>query len=444
VHAAAAVHLVGPALQTLDKGKTRVVVPPAVAEEVARALWLATKDLYTRGERRKRDAAQQDRADRERERERRAAELTLVDAVFRVIPEAMDKASGGGKYRVSAHTLFYHVRPMVQRYTSRALQSEYFEQKLLPRYQLKHGPLAGLYYEARGTLYEPHTGEEVPLGTRDVEDYEFPSWLYDKILFIEKQGLWPIFKEAGFAERYDMAIVAGEGYATEACRVLFKNADRAKDYQLFVLHDADPFGYNIARTLSEETARMPGYHAQVIDLGLKLGEALEMALPAENFTRKKALPQGLVLTDLEREYFTGRQVTPKSWIARRVELNALTAPDLVAFVERKLQEAGVRGKVIPADDVLPGLAERLYHEAVGVAVDEELARLLDVERIKRLAADELRRHVPLETAREWIEEAFAADQSVFWKDAIRAAIGRHLGGQEVDLREVVRRALPGG
>jgi DNA topoisomerase VI subunit B len=440
-HTAVAIHLVGPALQTLDKGKTRVVVPPAVAKEVARALWLTTKDLYRRWERRKKDAAREERADREREREKRTAEMTLVEAVFRVIPEAMDKASGGGEYRVSAHTLFYHVRPLVQQYTSRPLESGYFEQGLLPRYQRDHGPIPGLYYEARGTLYEPHTDQEVPLGTRDVESYHFPLWLYDKILFIEKQGLWPIFKKARFAERYDMAIVAGEGYATEACRVLFKNAEKIKDYQLFVLHDADPFGYNIARTLREETTRMPGHHAQVIDLGLKLGEALEMGLSAENFTRKKALPQGLMLTDLEREYFRGRQTPSRSWIARRVELNALTAPDLVAFVERKLQEAGVRGKVIPADDVLPIHAAGIYDDVVGAEVTRELNRLLDVDRIKRTVADELRQHVPLKMAREWVKQAFAANPSARWTGAICEAIRRYLGGQEVDLRGAVRRAV---
>ncbi len=91
-----------------------------------------------------------------------------------------------------------------------------------------------------------------------MEAYVFPSWLYDKILYVEKKGVWPILQSARLAERYDMAVVAGEGYATEAIRVLFQASKQRIDYQLFVLHDADPDGYNIARTLREETARMPG------------------------------------------------------------------------------------------------------------------------------------------------------------------------------------------
>jgi hypothetical protein len=320
------------------------------------------------------------------------------------------------------------------------LKSNYFEQKLLPCYQQERGPIPGLYYEARGTLYEPHTGREVALGTRDVESYDFPPWLYDKILFIEKQGLWPIFKEARFAERYDMAIVAGEGYATEACRVLFRNADEAQNYQLFVVHDADPFGYNIGRTLREETARMPGYHAQVIDLGLKLEEALAMNLPAENFTRKKALPKELVLTDLERKYFTGRQVTAKSWIARRVELNALTAPDLVSYVDEGLQKAGVRGKVLPPADAMPGLALGIFRDNLDAEVDRHLAGLINLPAIKAQLAERLQGLAPADQALGWARTGIEADCTVSWREAVGAWVEENLRAASESVREAVREA----
>src|SRR5262249_22316517 len=154
------------------------------------------------------------------------------------------------------------------------------------------------------------------------------------------------------AERYDMAIVAGEGYATEACRVLLANAERGTDYQFFSLHDADFHGYNIARTLREATARMPGHRVQVIDLGLHLATALDMGLPTEEFTRTKALPKALVLNELEREYFEGIRKGPKSWLCRRVELNAFAGPGLIDYTVRGLEAAGARGKIIPPDKVL--------------------------------------------------------------------------------------------
>ena len=76
----------------------------------------------------------------------------------------------------------------------------------------------------------------------------------------------------------------------------FRPASKHRQYQLFVLHDADPDGYNIARTLREETARMPGYAVDVLDLGLRWADAMALGLDTEEFTRRRALPEGLALT----------------------------------------------------------------------------------------------------------------------------------------------------
>jgi DNA topoisomerase VI subunit B len=442
---AVAVHLVCPALQFLDRAKTRLQLSPEMAVAVGEALWKATRVLYAEGERRCRDAARQEKAEENQLRKRTGKEHPLTLAVPNVLPEAIRHATGDGKYPVSAHTLFYAVRPLVQKFGCRQLTSDYFEQTLLPAYQQKHGPIVGLYYEPRGTLYEPHTGREVPLGTREVGAYKFPSWLYDKILFIEKQGLWPVFKAARLGERYDMAIIAGEGYATEACRVLLANAEKSRDYQLFVFRDADPYGYNIARTLREETSRMPGYNVNVIDLGLKLQAALDLGLPAEKFTRKQALPAGLELTELERKYFEGRQVGKKSWVCQRVELNAFSGPGLVAYTEQGLQAAGVRGKVVPPDEHLPFLAEGVYRMQIGNAAEDTLHELLSVEELRSDLADQFRGQLPLTKAREWIEEAHKDNSETHWRDAISAKVwgwaNESLGKIKDTLRDLISRKI---
>ena len=50
-------------------------------------------------------------------------------------------------------------------------------------------------------------------------------------------------------------------------QALFRSASTDKQYQLFVLHDADPDGYNIARLLQEESVNMQGkgYAVEVMD-----------------------------------------------------------------------------------------------------------------------------------------------------------------------------------
>jgi hypothetical protein len=418
---AAAVHLVCPALEFLDRGKTRLQVPAEMTEAIAKALWLVAKDLYTEEERRRKDAAREARAYEKLEKVvRRRRRWTLKDAVFEVLPEALDHATGDGRYPASARDLYYAVRPLVRDYTDKDLDYSYFSQTLLTEYRETRGPIRGLYYDPRGVLYEPHTGKAIALGTREVDSYDFPAWLYGKILYVEKKGKWPQLEAARLAERFDLAVIAAEGYATEAARTLFERADKDRQYRLFVLHDADPYGYNIARTLSEETRRMPGYQVDVVDLGLTLAEALELGLEMEEFTRKKGLPEGLELTDLERQHFEGRRVGRKSWICKRVELNALTAPAFIEYIERKLDEAGATDKVIPTDDVLPELAGELCRKQAQEWVRMELDRLLSVPEKQREIADRFLESLDLDQTRGWIETAFADDDALSWRAAVEA------------------------
>lgn len=430
-HVAAAFHLVCPALDFLDRAKTRLKVPEQVARDTGRALWAVCKTIYQEEKRRERDAARAERAERERERALRRREWTLKNAVFEVLPEALEKATGGGMYPVSARTLYYQVRPLIQAYTQKELDYNYFSQQLLVEYQELFGPLELLYYDPRGCLYEPHTGRTVALGTREVDAYDFPDWVFDKVLYMEKKGLWSVLEVAQLAERYDMAVIAAEGYATQAARVLFHRADREREYRLFVLHDADPYGYNIARTLREETRRMPGYRVDVVDIGLRLEEALEMGLQAEEFTRQQNIPQVVKenLTDLKREWFVGRQAGKKSWICRRVELNAFSAPQLVAFIQDKLAEAGATAKVLPPDDVITVQAKDMYRALAEKMTERRILEMLNVpEMVARVLKEMTRPYFA--GLQEKLAKTLASNPPKSWRDIL-----------ENEVSEIVRKAL---
>ena len=440
LHVAAAVHLVCPSPTFLDRGKTRLKLPPGAAQRIAETLWGAGKELYREGERRRKNAARQERADRQRQVDHHET-WSLKDAVFQVLLEALQRATGDDLYPVSSRTLFYQVRPLVQGHTSRELDYTYFSQQLLTEYQQAYGKIDRLYYDPRGVLYEPHSGRTVQLGTREVESYRFPHWLYNKIIYVEKRGLWPILQEARLAERYDMAVVAAEGYSTEACRMLFQDADHRQGFQLFVLHDSDIDGYNIARTLREETRRMPGYQVEVIDLGLRLEDALHLGLATEEANRKKALPEGLELNEVEQRYFQGRQSGKNSWVYQRIELNAMSAPQLVEYVETQLRRAGASGKVIPSDDQLPELAAERYRSAVSQWVDEKVARLLSLDSIKAQVADGLASRVELAQARRWVEEGFERDSALSWREAVDRGLEGLLQSHAGEMEEMVARLL---
>ncbi len=450
---AAFVHVVCPALTFLDRGKSRLNPPRGLVVAAQGALWGVAKTLHAEGERRRRDAAGA-RRDRERlEREARRRRWTLKDAAFAVMEQAWAQATDNGRFEARARTVFYQARPLVQRYTDAELKDDYFTQTLLPLYEREARRLPGVYYEARGTLYEPHTGVAVELGTREVEAYRFPLWLYDKILFVEKQGLWPPLKTAQLAERYDMAIAAGEGFATVAARTLLDRADKDRAYRLFVLHDADPGGYNIARTLRDETERMPGYRVEVVDLGLRFEEGLALGLSTETFTRKKELPTGLLpaLTTREREAFVGQAQgiwggEKRSWICERIELNALTSPQLVAYIEAGLEREGATTKVVPDAATIRGEGESMARDATRKALREELQRLLDLDAVVDAVADrwgsdafaeDLARLTP-EAVRAGLDE----DRTERWRAVVAAAIDRRIDQSRPRLRSLLEEAFP--
>jgi hypothetical protein len=99
------------------------------------------------------------------------------------------------------------VRELIKRYTANKLTDKYFRDNMLQAYHRKNGKLRRLYYDPRGRLHELHGGREVDMGTREVEACQFPPHLYNKLLYVEKKGQFPLLKEARLMERFDMAIM---------------------------------------------------------------------------------------------------------------------------------------------------------------------------------------------------------------------------------------------
>jgi hypothetical protein len=446
---AAIIHIITPAAEFTDKGKVRLEVPRDVAGEFAATITAATKVLREDAKRRERDAAKADRQVERRQKADKPAEPTIKEAVCEVIPAAVSEQQGGSDLPFSARDLYYKVRPLVQRLHGKNIDDSYayFTQQLLPEYQREHGPIRGLYYDPRGELHEPHDPaghRSVRIGTREVASYRPPEWTYNKILYVEKEGLWPVLEAARPADRYDMAIVMGKGFAVEACRALLASMP-AGDVRIFALHDADPAGYNIAITLGEATRRMPDHHVEVTDLGLTIADAVALGLQAETFTRKKALPARLVsrLTDVEREWFGGTRIGySRQYSCRRVELNAFNGPALIAYIESGLKANGAPGKVIPPRsvlrreerDFLDGIVEERVRDALAELTGiDEIVR--DVRRIVRRRGRSLR---PAD-----VEARFDGEPELSWRRVAAESSARRIAASRVDIDRLVRRALAG-
>jgi hypothetical protein len=393
-----------------------------VRPELSKTLWTVLKDAFNEGRRLRRAGH---KALREARKVERATKINLKNAVFAVLEQAWSVATNEGQFPVSKRTLYYTVRKAIQEYTDEELKFHYFSQTLLVEWKETKGPLKGLYSDPRGVLYEPHGGETLALGTREVEGYIFPPYVYEKILYVEKKGLMPVFDAARIRERFDIAIIAGEGYATEAVRTLFERADQGR-YRLYVLHDADPWGYNIARTLAEETRRMPGYSVEVTDLGLKLEEALNLGLLTEKFIREKELPSRLHLNDTERHYFEGQFKAHKKWECERIELNAFTSPGLIEYVERKLREVGADDKLIPPAEFLNGYSQRIFATKFRTHIAEGIWISLRLDRIVASLSTEFEKPALEKISGQALSEAFAVHPEKSWQSAaaelIEAAI----------------------
>jgi DNA topoisomerase VI subunit B len=302
-------------------------------------------------------------------------ETTLKKAVFAVLPEAVEKASGGGRYPYSARSLYYQVRALIQQYTSRELDYNYFTPGLLTEYQEIYGPLEGLYYDPRGIAVEPHTGQEIPLGTREVADYTAPDYLYNKVLYVEKKGILPVLKAAGLDKKYDLCIRAGEGYASRAAKDFLAMAEK-QDIVVLCLHDLDINGLEIARTLREET-RTSRNAVTVIDLGLRYKDAVEMGLEKdpEGVPLKKGWHKPVLetLPHDELEFLTGDGKR-----GNRVELNALTPEQLIGLIERKLAEHGLAKKVVPPEEVVLGEARKRFDAVLRAMAERRILEILEI------------------------------------------------------------------
>ena len=109
--------------------------------------------------------------------------------------------------------------PIVKREKDATLTTNNFS-AIITDYESEVGEIPGMYREPRGSIYHPHRGETITLGTLMVEDYERPVWTFNKLAYIEKEGFGEALKENNWAERNDCMLMSSKGFSTRAARDL--------------------------------------------------------------------------------------------------------------------------------------------------------------------------------------------------------------------------------
>ncbi|MBW7572485.1 hypothetical protein [Caproiciproducens faecalis] len=265
---------------------------------------------------------------------------------------AISKASGDGTIRFSERQLYYVIRPFVMQELNKELEYDYFG-TVITDHEKENENIDGMYRDCRGSLYTPHLHQTVPMGTLTVEQYHRPEFIFNKVLYIEKEGLFEILKDVRFPERYDCALLTSKGYASRAIKDLLDLlGETDEELEVYCIHDCDAAGTMIYQTLVEETQARGKRKVNIIDFGLNPKEATEMMLPVENVEKKGAASA----SSLDRE--------SKHWLeTNRVELNAMTSPQFVTWIEEKFNQYAC-SKIVPQEDVLRGeLKNKLTFQA---------------------------------------------------------------------------------
>jgi len=386
-----AIHLVCPQVNFTDRGKGLVDLPRTIAEELADKIKAVTKNWTKEKSRADKDNQLKERQLDKLRNQRQAPAISTKDAASQVMKEAYLKASANNTLPANARQIMYAARPLIMELTEKPLDDKYFTQNLLPNFLEEHPELTKnwkVVYDARGHLNEPHCGKRIGLGTLEVEAYTIPEHLYGGILFIEKEGFDPVLEQAQIADKYDLAIFSTKGVSVVAARVLVENASK-KGIPTLVLHDFDKAGFVIANTLKTDTRRHKfKTPPRVIDLGLRIEDVEELALPSEPDEYDTKDPKILLresgATEEECNYLvTGRR--GKTWVGKRVELNAMSSDVFIEWLEGKLESHGVK-KVVPDAERLNAEYKKAYQEkwieAKIKEVEAEAQKMLEEARQK--------------------------------------------------------------
>lgn len=334
--------------------------------------------------------------------------VTIIEIVEKYMHKAYMKASSGDTLPAHARQIYYAIRPFIlaeaidRHGNAPKFKSVYFTQTLLPQYMKEYSAQTkgwDVVFDSRGHLIEPHTEKTVPLGTLDVRHYlqstkesgsqkkfyeiddAFPTMgpvnRFGAILFVEKEGFFPLFKAALLAERYDIAIMSTKGMSVTAARSLVENICGTYGIPLLLLRDFDKAGFAIAASFMKDTRRYQFKKSfEVIDLGLRLNDIKAWNLESEDvhYTSNPMANLRVNGASQEEVVFLCENGSNKNYYGRRVELNAFASDDFLRWIESKLDHHRIK-KIIPekkdlADAYARAIRVATVNNAIETALDE--------------------------------------------------------------------------
>ena len=333
------------------------------------------------------------------------------DVVLDNLEAVIAEVSGDGEYRFNARQLFYALRPIIKEARDEELKIGNFT-AIITDYEAEHGEIAGMYREPRGSIYHPHRRETITLGTLMVEDYERPEWCFNKVVYIEKEGFGEALKAARWAERHDCMLISSKGFSTRAARDLVDHlAEHDEPVTIFCVHDADAWGTMIYQTFQEATRARRARKIAIVNLGLEPWEAIEMGLEVETVEEGS---RGKSVADYVRE--RGDEDWTDWLQTNRVELNAMTTPQFIAWLDGKM---AAYGKLIPPPEVLAADLDKRIEKKVRADITARILREAGFEDqvAARIAAI---KKPTAATLAKGVKRLFKTEPGREWRDHVEA------------------------
>jgi hypothetical protein len=347
--------------------------------------------------------------------------LSQKDIVLDNLDHAIAVVSGNGEYRFNQRQVLYVVRKIVHDEIGKTLTTENFD-KIITDYENEHGDIPLKYHEPRGAIYHPHRDETITLGTLMVEEYERPTWTYNKVLYIEKEGWAEALKAARWPERHDCMLMSSKGFSTRAARDLVdKLAEHDELVTIFCAHDADAYGTMIYQTFQEATKARSARKIKIVNLGLEPWEALAMGLEAEEVERggKRKPVAGYVIDRHDGEQWA-------EWLqTNRIELNAMTTPQFIEWLDQKM--AGY-DKLIPPPEILEAELDERIEDKVRAAVMERILREANVDAQVEAALASIVEQPDSTALADGIQQLFNERPDAEWRDHIESAASQCISG----------------
>ncbi len=364
------IHFISPYIQFTEQSKTRLVADH-FKDKLIKLVEHLTCDVI-REVKKARNAGEKNTNSNRKSTTKENSKKALMERHFM---EGYEIASEG--YKVAVRQIFYTVRNIINiKYQRDLKQSDYnstFTQEIVTNFIEKHPELEDkILFERRGYFYNPVTGDELPLGTEDVLTYikrvikngiyrktktfySVPDELiFNQVLFVEKSGFNIILKESGLLDKLNLGVMSTQGFGTRAVKRLMKYFTD-KGIKVFILHDCDIPGYLICEKFLSGSGTYKE-SLDVIKIGLALDDAKNLGKDrgeyAEVVKYKRSYKNAIDTLNLSKDEKKFFIVDGDDNIYRRVELNTLTSPELIGFIESKIKHRPITPTVEQLNDYI--------------------------------------------------------------------------------------------